>query len=681
MSAPEILAPAGGKEQLLAAVRCGADAVYLGGKGFNARRGAENFGASDLRDAVEYCHARNVRVYVTFNTLAEDAEADAMHAELEEIAASGADAALVQDLAVASALRERVPDLALHASTQMAIHNAEGAREAADLGFRRVVLARELTLREIADVTARSPIATEVFVHGAHCMSVSGNCYLSAMIGGRSGNRGMCAQPCRLPFTARGREYALSLKDLSYITHLAELAAAGVSAFKIEGRLKRPEYVAAAVTACRDALEGRTPDLETLRAVFSRGGFTDGYLTGRRTMEMFGSRTREDAEASAPVLGKLAALYRAETPRVPVDLALALEPGAPARLSAGDGVRTASAEGPAPEPARTAPMTEDYARKCLGKTGGTPFFLRGFSASLAPGLTLPASALNAMRRDALQSLLEMRGATPPHPVLPRAEVPLPAHAAPDVPELRLRFEKAAQLPDALPEGCRVLLPARAILASPELAARFGPRLIAEAPALIFPEAMPETRLLLQRTRALGVEGLLCPNLGAVRLARELGFAAHGGAELNILNSRALEEYRRIGLADATLSFELSMAGVRAMAGTLPRGVLLYGFLPLMKLRACPARGRDGCGGCAGVASVTDRRGETFPVLCREKKFSELFNCVPLYAADKGPTRCDFVTLSFTTESPAQCAHVIELARRRAAPDFPRTAGLYFRELL
>jgi putative protease len=288
----EILAPAGGREQLLAAVRCGADAVYLGAKNFNARRNAENFEEESLADTVAYCHARNVAVHVALNTLVMDSELPLLEAEAASIAESGADAVIAQDLAAAKLIRERCPGIALHASTQMTVHNLAGIHMLEDLGFSRVVLARELSFEEIAMLVSQAAIETEVFVHGALCMCVSGGCYLSSVLGGRSGNRGLCAQPCRLDFDNGERGHALSLKDMSYITHIKELAEAGVASLKIEGRMKRPEYVAAAVTACREALAGREPDLDTLRAVFSRQGFTDGYYTGRRTTEMFGYRSR-----------------------------------------------------------------------------------------------------------------------------------------------------------------------------------------------------------------------------------------------------------------------------------------------------------------------------------------------------------------------------------------------------
>ncbi|MBQ1906806.1 MAG: U32 family peptidase, partial [Firmicutes bacterium] len=255
----EILAPVGGQEQLVAAVRSGADAVYFGLQDFNARRNAENFAGEGLKDSVAYCHLHGVKVYITINTLVKDEELAAVKKAVDTAGSAAVDALIVQDLAVAAYARQAWPGLPLFASTQMACVNEAGARQLAEMGFSRVVLARELSLAEIRRVISRTGAEAEVFVHGAHCMSVSGACYLSSVIGARSGNRGLCAQPCRLDWHLGGKDYALSLKDLSYVERLKELEAAGVASVKIEGRMKRAEYVAASVTACRDALDGRKP--------------------------------------------------------------------------------------------------------------------------------------------------------------------------------------------------------------------------------------------------------------------------------------------------------------------------------------------------------------------------------------------------------------------------------------
>ncbi len=400
----EIMAPVGGREQLTAALRCRADAVYFGLPDFNARRNAENFAAEGLDGIVQECHRRGVNVYITINTVVMDSELAAAKRAVDTAASAGADAIIVQDLAVAAYARQAWPDLKLFASTQMAIHNAAGARLAKQAGFSRVVLARELSLPEIRQIIEETGIETEVFVHGAHCMSVSGNCYLSSVIGGRSGNRGLCAQPCRLDWTCGGADHCLSLKDLSYVEHIRELQEAGVCSLKIEGRMKRAEYVAAAVTACRKALAGEEPDLEALRSVFSRSGFTDGYLTGRRDASMYGYRTKEDVLAAAGVLKDLAKLYEKEEPLHSVDLFFLAKEGQPAELRAVCEGQSAAVTGPVPEAALHLELTEETVRRSLEKTGGTLYRIGRLRCAIDPGLMLPASALNAMRCEVLEML-------------------------------------------------------------------------------------------------------------------------------------------------------------------------------------------------------------------------------------------------------------------------------------
>ncbi|HPD88942.1 MAG TPA: DUF3656 domain-containing protein [Oscillospiraceae bacterium] len=684
----EILAPAGGREQLLAAVRCGANAVYLGAKNFNARRNAENFEEESLAETVAFCHARNVAVHVALNTLVMDHELPLLEAEAASIAESGADAVIVQDLAAAKLIRECCPGIALHASTQMTVHNLAGIRMLEDLGFSRVVLARELSYEEIAMLTEKAGIETEVFVHGALCMCVSGGCYLSSVLGGRSGNRGLCAQPCRLDFDNGERGHALSLKDMSYISHIKELADAGVASLKIEGRMKRPEYVAAAVTACREALAGREPDLDTLKAVFSRQGFTDGYYTGRRTPEMFGYRSREDVTAAEPVLKELSHLYAAERQTIPVEMALSVFEGTESVLTVSDGKACVSVGGAVPEKAVNRPTDRELAERSLFKTGGTPFFAESLNFSSDGESVLPVSELNRMRREALDQLLAEREHPVPKPFLPCGKSEPIKHKASFIPELRLRFETYGQTASfseeegiPLPAETKVILPISEILKNPGAAARFGGALIAELPALIFPKDEEALSAQLEALKELGLQNALAENLGAIRLIREAGFRPYGGHGLNILNSVALAEYEKLGLTEATVSFELPMAKISRLGGTLPRGILGYGTLPLMRFRACPIQKKGGCGNCPGSGTLTDRLGKTFSVLCSGRRYATLLNSLPLWIADKEISGADFLTLYFTVESPERCLSVYQAYQKNMPPDTERTNGLYFRELL
>lgn len=688
MPKPFLLAPAGGKEQLAAAIRAGADAVYLGAGAFNARAGAENFGGGSLREAVACCHGRGVQVHVTLNTLITDRETAPLLEQLAEIAESGADAVIVQDLGVAALVRQCCPSLAMHASTQLSIHNTEGARAMKDLGFSCIVLARELTGEEISAIHREmgEAIHLETFVHGALCMSLSGQCYLSAMLGGRSGNRGRCAQPCRLDFRAPGgREYALSLKDLSLVERMEALAKTGVSYLKIEGRMKRPEYVYAATAACRTALDGGEYDLETLRAVFSRSGFTDGYFTGRRNLSMFGWRRKEDVTAAAGVLRGLESQYRQEAPRVPVSMAVTIREGEPARLVIGDGEREIEFLGPVPEPAVNRPTDEALCRRALEKTGGTPFLLKKLECDIGPGLMLPVSALNKMRKEGLTVLLSRREQVVPHPfAMPEGEPGVhPKLLNLKYPELRVRVEKAEQLSEALTEpAALVILPMEELGAHRELIPRLGDKLAAELPVFLPPGREAAALELLASLKEAGVSRALCGGPGQIGLARRAGLRVYGDYGLNVLNSLALRELAGLGVEDVTLSFEGSLRQLAALGDYLPFGVLGYGHLPLMTFRACPLQGERGCGRCQGRGVLTDRLGKEFPVICRGREYSQLLNTVPLYLGDKQGALEGFshVTLRFTVETPGRCARVMELWKDGMAFREERTNGLFFREL-
>ena len=688
---PEILAPAGSFDSLIAAVQCGADAVYLGGKGMNARRSAGNFDAEELRRAVEYCHLRDVKVYQTINIVMFQHETDEAIDTIRQAAEAGVDAVLTQDLAIARMVRECAPSLPIHASTQMSIHNIEGVRLCEELGFSRAVLARELTAGEIAAICAATPLEIEVFVHGALCMSVSGQCYLSSMIGGRSGNRGLCAQPCRLPFSADGGgEYALSLKDLSLADRIGELSRMGVASLKIEGRMKRPEYVAAAVTAVRRAREGEPVDFETLRSVFSRSGFTKGYFDGKIDREMFGRRQKEDVTSAAGVLGELEKLYAKENPLVPVTMGFTAGAGEAVALTVRDrDGHAVTVTGEAPLLAEKKPTDADRARQNLAKTGGTPYYAEVIDCTIGPGLLVPASALNALRREALEELTARRSAVEPHPFTDR--VPRLADAPADrrKPKLRARVS-AGQLTRRLAGYCDEfqvpLEEAEDVLASGFVRAD---QVIVEIPRILF-DGAPKALELLHRAGELGVRRAWCGNLGAVTLAREAGLLPEGGYSLNVTNAYALRECARLGLGACELSFELDLGEARRLDGGLAKGILAYGYLPLMALRNCPIQAAKGCRACRGYESLIDRKGVAFTVDCgahdgRRREVSDLYNSVPLWLADR-PEELrgfDFITLYFTRETPGVCERVAAAYAGEPGAYQPeaRTRGLYYREVL
>ena len=675
MAKPEILAPVGGQEQLVAAVRCGADAVYLGGKNFNARRNASNFDGEGLADAARYCHERGVKLYVTMNTLLMDGEYPALEAAAEEIAVAGADGVILQDMAASQLFAGRYPHIKRVASTQTAVHNLEGARFLQDCGFDSFVLARELTLEEMNIICSGVDMEAEAFVHGAHCMSVSGMCYLSAMLGGRSGNRGLCAQPCRLDWRCGGSRYALSMKDMSLVSRIRELEQAGVATLKIEGRMKRPEYVAAAVSACCAAREGKDYDNQTLQAVFSRSGFTDGYLAGKRDKEMFGYRTREDVTGAEGVFKKIAGLYHKENPLIPVDMSFVLTREGTS-LSVSDGERSVTVSGPVPEKAVNRPLDEGSAAVNLTKTGGTQYYVNKFEASVAPGFMLPASALNAMRREVITSLDKARGDVPlweqedydPIPVVPYEKTGSALWA---------RFYRTEQIVgEASLE--RIILPTDQI--DHDVLEKYGDKLTGQLPAVLFPgdEPLLEKRLLALKSQ--GLKSLWTDNIYGIRMGLRLGFAVFGGFGLNVMNTQALDFYELEGLSAVTVSFELGMEKIKALGGTLPRGIVAYGYLPLMRFRNCPVRASVGCGECGGQGFLTDRKGIEFPVECGGKRYSTLLNSLPLHIAERDDP-ADYRLLWFTRETRDECQEILRDFRNNWKMDGKRTGGLYWRELL
>ena len=676
----EILAPVGAEEQLLAAVRSHADAVYFGASSFNARRNAENFSDEDFLQAVRYCHERRVKAYITLNTLITDREIPEFIECLRLIAKSGADAVIVQDLGALSLIKKYCPDIPLHASTQMAVHNASGARLLQEMGFSRVVPARELSLDEIRQIREETDLEIEVFVHGAHCMSASGMCYMSSALGDRSGNRGLCAQPCRLNFRSSQREYALSLKDMCLIDHIDELKKAGVCSFKIEGRMKRPEYVAAAVTAYKNAVNGEKADVSALKSVFSRSGFTDGYITGNPTPDMFGYRTKEDVVSASTVLPTLQALYKDEVKSAKADMYFEAFAEKPCLLKMSDGINEVSVYGEIPQAAINRSMDEEYVKRFLLKLGSTSFSAGEISCRIADGLSLSAAALNALRREATDLLLEKAGKAAEYNFCENQVdddeniLPLPVKT-----ELRLRFESIEQIPEKT-DAEKIILPLREIKNHPEILQKYKERCVCEIPVLLYGKDTAKTKQQLVSLKNQGLEYTMCENLGAINISLEAGLVPLGGAMLAVLNSLSLKEYKRIGVEDMTLSTEMSFSLMKNIKRTAKTGFIAYGHAPLMRLRCCPVKTKTGCASCDGRQKLTDRKGYEFTVLCSDKKYQTLLNPVPVYTGNMEMPRTDFVTLFFTVETKEECSKVIEMFKNKQTPDFRRTSGVYNKEL-
>ena len=690
----ELLAPAGSMEALRAAVCNGADAVYLGADTFNARMNARNFSAADLQEAVVYCHVRGVKVHLTLNTLVLDREMPRA-AELIRLAAScGVDAFIVQDLGVVSLCRQLAPDVPIHASTQMSIHSLEGVMEAAALGCSRVVLARELPAEEIAHICKKSPVEIEVFVHGALCMCYSGQCYLSSVIGRRSGNRGQCAQPCRLPY-GYGRfestRYPLSLKDNCLVGELDELRRMGVASIKIEGRMKRPEYVAIVTRAYRTVLNGgklMPSDLQELETAFSRQGFTDGYFRGQTGSDMFGRR--QEGEDTADLFASARATYeQGEPQRIGVRFYAMIRRGEPAQLAVEDpDGNLCRTRGPVPEQAVYRSLTPQDLEQQLKKTGGTPYLCTAVRSSLDPDLMLPASAINAMRRDVIAELTAKRGRAAPARLNAYDEPPRYDGIAGE-PQLTIAVRTAGQITSRMLSMKPTVLyvPLSELVEHPELRQRVGveTQLAAILPRVIWSGELAPVARQLRTVYEMGVRQVLAGNLGQLHIARAAGFAVRGDFGLNIVNSRAMRYLREQGLDSQLLSFELTLPQIRDISKAVPAELLIYGRLPLMLMENCVMKNRTGICACqTGTVRLVDRVGEEFPIVkdpgtCR----NVLLNGKKLYLLDKKDALRGMglwaLRLQFTTENPGEIDKVLMDYQGRAVFDAGSyTRGLYSR---
>ena len=688
MSKIEILAPVGNEEMLRAAVFSGADAVYLGFSGFNARTSANNFNADTLKDAVAFCHARGVAVHVALNTTVYGGELPALEQAIRAVAASGADAVICQDLAVATLIGKIAPQLPRHGSTQMSVHSLQGALELKELGFTRVVLARELSMPEVEHITKHCGIETECFVHGALCMCVSGQCYMSAFLGGRSGNRGSCAGPCRLPFEANalpegkpGRLHHLSLKDNSVIDKLDKLQALGVASAKIEGRLRTPEYVAAAVSACLAGREGRAYDRDLLKNAFSRSGFTSGYLDGKIDGTMFGVRSEADAEQTKKTLPMLRELYRRERSRVPVKMKLEIEEGGEKlTVMDADGNKAFAYGDAEPQPARTDP-TESLHRS-LAKTGGTPF------AASAEDITVemdggpwfvPGSAVNELRREALDALLKKREVLRPWPTTEEHVPALPLRTLPPHRTLRARFENWEQVPERALDGIEYLI--LPIAQADRVPREWRAKTLLELPRVMFGRLEEDTARRIAATQDAGFAGYEVSNIAHLRLCR--GLPMSGSFGLNITNQLAAQFYADNGLGSMLILPEVKDSDISTIAPThngrpVPTGVLVYGHMPLMVTRACPLQNIHDCAHCDKTGVLTDRKAKKFPVRCG-LGVRTIYNPVPIYMGDKpGALTVDYGVAYFTLESREEAAKILEMIRTHAPFEGDFTRGLYFK---
>ena len=626
---PELLCPAGSFECLEAAIAAGADAVYIGGKRFGARAYAENFDTGAISRAVSLCHLHGVRLYVTVNTLVYDREMEDVVQYARELYLLGVDAVIVADLGVVRELRRAVPHLELHASTQMSVHNSLGAEEASRLGCSRVVLARELSYDNICEIVEKVTPEIEVFLHGALCVCHSGQCLFSSMVGGRSGNRGECAQPCRLPFSStRGRGYLLSLKDLCLAEHIPELIESGVSSLKIEGRMKSAGYVYTVTSVYRRLLdEGRRPtaeERELLRRAFSRGGFTDGYFRAKLS-SMTGIRSEEDKKDS------LDCEHRdIQLPRHRVRAEARIVRGEPASLTlySLDGERSASALGEVPLDAVRSPLTADGVKERLCKMGNTYLSLspEDIELQLDEGLNLSPASINALRRLAAERFEDFA----------RRET-LPEYSYGQAGSVR--HGERLVTAEFLTEDVYRAASLRAGRELSDIKYKFLPLFasdgaISEAGAVSLPPVIMEDELAavrerLREVKTLGARAVLVSNIGHIALANEAGLEPLGGFRLNITNRAADAFWQFRGVSKRVLSPELTLPMARDIGG----GVITYGRIPLMLTERCFIKENFGCESC-GKCAFVDRRGESFPLLREYGHRNLILNSAVTYMGDK-----------------------------------------------
>ena len=642
---PELLCPAGDKSSLLAAIEGGADAVYFGGVNFNARRNAKNFDENDMREAIRIAHAYGVKAYVTQNTLCFDRELDDYLSAAETAIDAGADALILADLGGALEIRKRFPGAELHASTQMSGHNVEAAKKLCEMGFSRMVCAREMSYEDIKYFTENSPIEAEVFVHGALCVCHSGQCLFSSIVGGRSGNRGECAQPCRLPYS---NKYPLSLKDNALACHIPSLVKCGVASLKIEGRMKSAEYVRDVAKIYRRLLDecrgADKSEMTELSEIFSRGGFTDGYFTRKINKDMLGVRSEKYKQTTRKL-----EIFSGLTKKIPLKIFAEIQTDKPIKIILDNGSkRVEYLSDIIPDTAINAPLTYDSVKKQLSKLGDTPYELSVFELTLDSGLIVPVSALNRARREAVALLGE--AATEVKKVNTVFDRPSTRAS-------RLRvgsFYSPKQISDKAKGYFDIIfLPLHKFDGSVE-----GVSL----PPVIFDSEMARVKEMLIEARENGAKYALVGNLGHIELATSLGYELIGDLRLNVSNNSSSSVLESLGFKAYIASPELTLPRLRDLGGA--RLVTVYGRLPLMLLEKCVGRELGSCEACkSGEATLTDRTGAKFPVLREWEHRSVIYNSIPTSMSDKarelaenGINGLHFI---FTTESFKECDAVID----------------------
>lgn len=665
---PELLSPAGSMEAFEAAIDGGADAIYVGGASFNARANAKNFTDDELRRAVRLAHLYGVKVYQTINIMINSREIDELLRAAESSAEAGVDAFIVSDLGAAGLIHSRLPEMPLHGSTQMSVHSASGAKLLADHGFTRVVPARELSKRDIQTIVDEKDLEVEIFIHGATCVSHSGQCLFSSLVGGRSGNRGLCAQPCRLPYANAdcrvGDKYPLSLKDMSLATHVREIIESGVSSLKIEGRMKSPEYVRGVTKIWRRLLDGgrdaTQEDIRELAELFSRGGFSDGYYTESIGRKMLGVRSEEDKQASREI-----EKFNKITRKLPVDMYVTLEADSPSRLRITCGEKQATVLGEISQKAINAPIDCATVRKCMGKLGDSCFALNNIEIALADGLMMPISQLNALRRDAVAALEnEMTESKPVK--LGKVELAEPEGR---VKKRRVgRFLSEGQITESAREYFDVIL-----LPLDRFSSAADGFVM---PPVIFDSEKARAVELIKKAVDGGAEYAVVTNLGQIAMLKEYAPEVRLIADFrfNVGNSHSVKFFEDMQFESVVLSAELTLPQIRDIRGA--KAAIVYGRIPLMTLEKCVIKelygDKNACRICdGGMAEMKDRRGFVFPVIREYPHRNIVLNSLPTQMSDReaellgaGIEDRHFL---FTIESPEEVDRVIEEHKLHRTP--------------
>lgn len=682
----ELLAPAGTFDCVIAAVNSGADAVYFAGQGFGARSFAGNLSDEEIYRAADFCHLRGVKVYITVNTLVLDREFKELEKFIKTITRAGADAVIVQDMGVLKYVRELSPDIELHASTQMTIHSADGVRELEKLGVSRVVLSRELSGTEIKEIISTTSAEAEVFVHGAMCMSYSGQCLMSSVIGGRSGNRGKCAQPCRLPYSPDGKDsrFYLSLKDMSYADHLAELEKMGVSSLKIEGRMKGEAYVASVVSAYRKLIdEKRRPTVEEkegLNRIFFRGGLTDGYYTNNTGIQMFAFDKPDN-----PYLKNDGEVKKPDEKLMPAHIYAEIYEGELPKIKVQSGKFFAEAVGDeCVQTAAKRPLTKESISAQLAKTGGTAFYADKIDIDMSHNPFMPLSVLNELRRKGFCALEEkileeykIKRIESVKIFSPKKDMKKQSGftcSVLDIEQYRALCNKGAEL---------FYVPLHIIEENIDELINDCERIVITLPAIIRGEHRVKYRERLLKLKEIGFNKAEISTIDGLAICD--GFEIYGGFRLNISNSISMAEYAGLGLVSVAASPELNLAQMRDLCAECKTEVMAYGRLPLMLCENCIIKNMGKCSsGCGG--EITDRTGARLPVIkdgdiCR----SVVLNSVPLYMGDKlndlMSVGADFMRLVFTTETKDECKKIFDMYRDKSVADFDFTRLHYYKGVM